>query len=89
MSGFAYEPETSALTILQTISALPDDFEGQSAAAQILVHPNGRYLYASNRGHESIAIFAIDQHTGKLDLLGQSPPKASAPTTSPSTPPAA
>jgi 6-phosphogluconolactonase len=71
--AFRYEPESAALAIQQTVSMLPDGFVGQSAAAQILVHPNGRYLYASNRGHDSIVIFAIQPDTGPLRLVAHQP----------------
>jgi 6-phosphogluconolactonase len=73
ISAFAYDAASARLTIVQTVSALPDDFAGQSAAAQIQVHPSGRWLYASNRGHDSIAMFAIDQATGRLRLVGHEP----------------
>ena len=56
--------------MVQNISALPDGFSGTSTAAEIHVHPSGRFLYSSNRGHDSIAIFAIDPETGKLRSLG-------------------
>jgi 6-phosphogluconolactonase len=70
---FRYEAESAALAIVQTVSLLPDGFAGQSAAAQILVHPNGRYLYASNRGHDSIVLFAIQPETGTLRLMDHVP----------------
>ncbi|HEV2731594.1 MAG TPA: beta-propeller fold lactonase family protein, partial [Terriglobales bacterium] len=44
----------------QTISTLPQDFKGKNDTAEIEVHPNGKFLYGSNRGHDSIAVFAID-----------------------------
>ena len=55
---------------LQTISALPKDYSGRKEAAEIAVHPTGKFLYASNRGHDSIAIFAIDAKKGTLRPLG-------------------
>ena len=70
---FRYDAESSALSIVQTASLLPDGFDGESTAAQIIVHPSGRFLYASNRGHDSIVSFAIDERTGKLRLLGHEP----------------
>lgn len=54
-------------------SLLPPEFEGTSLAAAIRIHPNGKFLYASNRGHDSIAIFSINQETGKLNPLGHVP----------------
>lgn len=55
---------------VQTISALPSDFEGESTAADIHVHPSGRFAYGSNRGHDSIAVFAVNRETGRLRLVG-------------------
>ncbi|MCY2950606.1 MAG: lactonase family protein, partial [Planctomycetota bacterium] len=66
VSAFAYNPANHSLTELQTLPTLPPDFKGQSATAETVVHPSGKFLYVSNRGHDSIAIFSIDQQTGKL-----------------------
>ncbi len=68
---FSYQPKTGALTSLQTISALPKDFSGHKEAAEIAVHLSGKFLYTSNRGHDSIAVFAIDEKKGTLRSLGQ------------------
>jgi len=54
---------------VQRISALPAGFSGHNDAAEIAIHPNGKYLYTSNRGHDSIALFSIDNHTGSLTLV--------------------
>jgi 6-phosphogluconolactonase len=54
---------------IQQVSTLPEDHEGTSFAADIHVHPNGRFLYASNRGHDSIVVFAIDPDSGRLKRL--------------------
>ncbi|HXM67265.1 MAG TPA: lactonase family protein [Candidatus Acidoferrum sp.] len=66
VSAFRYDASSGELQPLQTISALPKDFSGQSEAAEIQVHSSGKYLYASNRGHDSIAVFAIDRDKGTL-----------------------
>ena len=55
---------------VQTISALPKDFSGRNDAAEIAIHSSGKFLYSSNRGHESIALFHIDSATGKLGAAG-------------------
>jgi 6-phosphogluconolactonase len=55
---------------IQTIAALPEGFSGRNDAAEIAIHPNARFLYTSNRGHESIALFHIDPGTGKLTAAG-------------------
>src|SRR5205085_11518200 len=59
-----------ALAELQTLSALPEGFSGTSYCADIHVHPSGKFLYGSNRGHDSIVAYAIDGATGKLALIG-------------------
>jgi 6-phosphogluconolactonase len=57
----------------QTLSTLPADFKGTNACAEIRLHPSHRFLYVSNRGHDSIAAFRIDKETGELTSLGQTP----------------
>jgi len=79
VSVFAYDAASGALQKVQTISALPNNFSGHSEAAEIQVHPSGKFLYASNRGHDSIAVFAINRTKGTLTPIeyastkGQSP----------------
>ncbi|HWE36871.1 MAG TPA: lactonase family protein [Isosphaeraceae bacterium] len=70
VTAFDYDPEKGTLKTLQTLSTLPDGFQGESSTAEIAVHPNGRFLYVSNRGHDSLAIFAIDKESGKLKAIG-------------------
>jgi 6-phosphogluconolactonase len=67
---FSYDGSQGKLEPLQTISTLPDDFTGENTSAEIVVHPSGKFLYTSNRGHDSIATFAIDATTGKLTARG-------------------
>lgn len=62
--------ESGALDELQVISTLPGDYSGTSYTADIHVSADGRYLYGSNRGHDSIAIFTIDESTGKVSPAG-------------------
>jgi 6-phosphogluconolactonase len=66
---YRYDAKTGAAEAVQTISMLPADYSGQKSAAEIAVHQNGKFLYASNRGHDSIAIFGIDSATGKLSAV--------------------
>ena len=65
--AFRYDSPTGSLTEIQAASTLPDGFADENNSAEIEVDPTGRFLYASNRGHDSIAVFSIDQQTGKLD----------------------
>src|SRR5215467_13751450 len=75
VSAFSVDLKTGTLHRLQTISTLPTDFKGQNDDAEIQIHPNGKFLYASNRGHDSIAVFSIDPARGVLtkvaDVLTQ------------------
>ncbi len=73
VTAFVYEGGTGTLREIQTISTLPDGFTGKSHCAEVLVSPSGRFLYGSNRGHDSIAIFEIDEKTGKLTPRGHEP----------------
>jgi 6-phosphogluconolactonase len=70
VTTFRYDAAKGALEPLQTISTLPADFTKTNSTAEIVVHPSGKFLYGSNRGHDSIAIFAIDADTGQLTLIG-------------------
>lgn len=66
---FSYAATNAAMTKLQTIATLPKDFATNNTTAEIRLHPNGKFLYGSNRGHDSIVIFAVDQQSGKLTLV--------------------
>ena len=79
VSVFRYDVAVGGLQKLQTISALPKDFSGHSEAAEIQVHPSGKFLYASNRGHDSIAVFAIDRNMGVLTPVQYVPTKGESP----------
>jgi len=69
---FANEAQNTYRSV-QQISTLPKDFSGRNDAAEISVHPNGKFLYASNRGHESIAVFAMDPVRGTLTFVAHVP----------------
>ncbi len=66
VSVLDYAPKAGAFSLRQTVSTLPDGFTGRSTAAEIAVHPSGRYAYGSNRGHDSVVAFAIASDTGEL-----------------------
>lgn len=68
VTAFQYDAENGALDPIQTLSSLPGEWYGTSAAADIHVSPDGRRLYASNRGHDSLACYAIDRRSGMLAL---------------------
>lgn len=71
----AYRFDTSAgtLTAMQTVSTLPDGYTGKNSCSQIQIAPSGKFLYAPNRGHNSIAGFTVDATTGLLTSIGQAP----------------
>jgi len=68
--AYGYDAGTGALELINTVSTLPAEFDGESIAADIHVHPNGKFLYASNRGHDSIVICSIGEESGELEVLG-------------------
>lgn len=68
------DPSTGTLKAVQTVSSLPEEgFDGEKSNAQLHIHPHGRAVYASNRGPDSIAMFAIDPTNGAITSLGQQP----------------
>jgi 6-phosphogluconolactonase len=70
---FWYDAETGVLSTIQTISTVPRDFKGTNYPAEVVVHPSGKFVYGSNRGHDSIAIFSVDAATGRLTPQGHEP----------------
>ena len=73
VSVYAYDAARGALTPRQTIPTLPADFKDQNTAAEVRVHPNGKFLYGSNRGHDSIVVYAISPATGLLTFVEHVP----------------
>ncbi len=71
--GFTWDSSRGMLSRFQTVSTLPADFRGVSMCAELEIHPNGKFLYGSNRGHDSLAVFAIDPGTGRLSLVEHVP----------------
>jgi 6-phosphogluconolactonase len=69
VTAFSRDPDRGTLQELQTLTTLPKNFTGQNSSADIHVSADGRFVYCSNRGHDSIAIFAFDPH-GKLSTIG-------------------
>ncbi|MEM9888076.1 MAG: lactonase family protein [Bacteroidota bacterium] len=65
-----YNAENQEFVSIQSISTLPKDYEADSFCADLHLHPNGRFLYASNRGHNSITIYRIAPETGRLSWIG-------------------
>ena len=71
VTTYAFDPASGTLAAMQTVSTLPDDYGDRSTCAQIQITPSGRFLYAPNRGHDSIACFTVDDATGRLTPTGR------------------
>jgi 6-phosphogluconolactonase len=81
VTAFSYDPERGALKEIQTLSTLPEGVAVQPgfSTAEVAVHPSGRFLYGSNRGHDSIAVYAIDEATGRLSPVENQPTQGKIP----------
>ncbi len=66
LSSFHFDSKTGVVAPINTIPTVPADFKDRNALADIRMHPNGKFVYGSNRGHDSLVIGAIDEATGKL-----------------------
>jgi 6-phosphogluconolactonase len=73
IAAFGYDPAKGELAPLQTVKALPEDFSGTSYTAEIELSPDGRFLYGSNRGHDSLVVLNVDAASGRLALAGHAP----------------
>jgi 6-phosphogluconolactonase len=73
MTVYTYDEARGALSEIQSLSTLPADFKGGSWCADVHVAASGKFVYGSNRGHDSIVIFGVDPATGKLTTLGYEP----------------
>jgi len=79
VTALAYDSKSGSFSTLQTLSTIPKDFTAHNDTAEIVVHPSGKFLYASNRGHDSIAEFTIDPAKGTLTLAGDFPTQGKTP----------
>jgi 6-phosphogluconolactonase len=70
ITALSWDGKTGRLTPFQTMSTLPAGFQGENDTAEIVVSPDGRFVYGSNRGHDSLAVFRVDPSTGRLSLAG-------------------
>jgi 6-phosphogluconolactonase len=75
VTAFAYDAGSGRLTELQTVGTLPAGFSGLNATSELQVHASGKFLYAANRGHDSIAVFAVDPVKGTLKVIEHVPVK--------------
>lgn len=73
MASYRYDAATAELEHIQTVDTIPSGFSERNAPADVRVHPNGRFVYACNRGHDSVAIYSVDEGSGRLTSLGNVP----------------
>lgn len=78
VTAYTHDSSRAELTEIQTVPLLPADFTGKHTAAEVRLHPNGRFLYASNRGHgdprlDSITVFAVEPADGRLTFIERVP----------------
>ncbi len=73
LSTFRYDAPTGALSPVQTLSTLPADYDGPKSCSEIRIHPNDRFVYASNRRHDSLTVFARNPDTGELTFVQNIP----------------
>jgi len=69
VTAFTYEPASGALSGIMSITTLPKGFDGSNSCAEVRVHPSGKFLYGSNRGHDSIVVYRIDMIKGTLTFV--------------------
>lgn len=77
--GFKFEQKSGALIGIDRYRTLPQDYTGVSHTAEVVVSPDGKFVYGSNRGHDSLAIFAVNQTTGDLTVVGHEPTRGKTP----------
>jgi 6-phosphogluconolactonase len=70
LTACSYDPAMGVLKVLQSVSTLPEAYKGQNYCSEVQVHRSGKFLYGANRGHDSLAIFAIDPKSGRLTNIG-------------------
>ncbi|MCB1077771.1 MAG: lactonase family protein, partial [Verrucomicrobiae bacterium] len=75
LTGFAYDSDAGRLTEIQSISTVPDSDRDQKglSTAEVQVHPSGNFVYGSNRGHHSIAVFRVNAESGQLTWVENAP----------------
>jgi 6-phosphogluconolactonase len=79
VTTYDWDPKRGSLQPVQTLSTRPPDFQGENSAAEIAVSPEGRFVYCSNRGHDSVAIYAVHPKTGRLASAGWVPTQGKSP----------
>ena len=73
VTAYRLERKDGTLSLIQTLSTLPEGFAKQNSCARLEITPDGKFLYAANRGHDSLAGYRVDEKTGRLTTIGQTP----------------
>ncbi len=76
VTAYHWDKQRGTLKAAGTISTLPKNFSGTNSCSHVEIAPSGKFLYCANRGHDSLARFAVDEKTGALTALGQTPTEA-------------
>lgn len=79
LTAFAFDGALGILREIQTVPCLPEGFRGRSTGADVHISPSGKYVYGSNRGHDSIVVYAIDAESGQLSYVGHEPTQGRTP----------
>ena len=79
LTALTYNTEQGSLKEFQTVSTLPEKFKGDNTCAEVQVHPSGKFVYGSNRGHVSIAAFAVNPDSGRLTYIENQPTQGKTP----------
>jgi 6-phosphogluconolactonase len=79
ITAYKWDGKAGVLTPIESLSTLPAGFKGENSTAEVVVHPNGKFVYGSNRGHNSIAVFRVDPATGTLTFLEHVPTQGKTP----------
>jgi 6-phosphogluconolactonase len=79
LSSYRYDANTGEISLVQTIPTIPSGYTQRNSPADVHVHPNGRFVYSSNRGHNSLAIFRIDEATGRMTPIDIVPTQGATP----------
>jgi 6-phosphogluconolactonase len=79
VTALEYDAENGTLTPIQTIPTMPVNVQGRHSTAEVVVHPSGKFLYGSNRGHDSLAVYTIEPGTGRLTNVEYEPTRGKTP----------
>jgi len=73
ITSYTYSRASGTLQPIRTVSTVDKDFRGENTSAELAIHPNGKFIYVSNRGEESVVVFSVDQNHGTLQVVGRIP----------------